>query len=324
MAKKPTLNTIASGYSSTAVLNSNLALLRDAFDNTVSLDGSEPNTMGGDLDLNSNDLLNVGVANVATLKIAGAEVTSLESRPSWSGPWVTSTVYGLNVLVEEDGSVYICVEEHTSGTFATDLAAVKWELFSGKSLPQDFLDDDTMAANRDDAVVSQQSLVAYVAAQATVLLDEDDLVTDSNSSGATQQSIKAYVDSTVLADTSEIRTGASGVYVTPAGAHAATAAVTLTDATNIAFDFTSGYYFEVTLTANRTLADPTNGVPGQSRIIRVIQDAGGTNTLAFDTAYAGAYGILPTISTGANEYTLLNIFCVSSSIFVVSALINCS
>jgi hypothetical protein len=228
------------------------------------------------------------------------------------------------VLVEEDGSAYICVEEHTSGTFATDLAAAKWELFSGKSLPQDFLDDDTMAANRDDAVVSQQSIVAYVASQATVLLDEDDMVTDSNSSGATQQSIKAYVDSTVLADTSEIRTGAAGVYVTPAGAHASTAAVTLTDATNIAFDFTSGYYFEVTLTANRTLADPTNGVPGQSRVIRVIQDAGGTNTLSFDTAYQGAYGILPTISTGANEYTLLNIFCVSPSIFVVSALINCS
>lgn len=324
MAKKPTLTTVASGYQSTTTLNANLNAINDALDNTVSLDGSVPNTMTADFDLNSNDLLNVATANIAVLKVAGVTVTDYTSQPSWSGPWVTATAYAVNTLAEDDGSVYICVEAHTSGTFATDLAAVKWQLFSGKSLPQSFLDEDDMVSDDATAVASQQSIKAYVDASGYTLLDEDAMGTDSATAVASQQSIKAYVDTTVLASTAEVRTGASGKYVTPAAAHAATAAVTLTDATNIALDWTSGYYFEVTLTANRTLADPTNAVVGQSRVIRVIQDAGGTNTLAFDTAYVGAYGILPTISTGANEYSLLNIFCVSSSIFVVSALINCS
>ena len=324
MAKKPTLTTVASGYQSTTTLNANLNAINNALDNTVSLDGSVPNTMTADFDLNSNDLLNVATANIAVLKVAGVTVTDYTSQPSWSGPWVTATAYAVDTLAENSGSVYICVVAHTSGTFATDLAAVKWQLFSGKSLPQSFLDEDDMASDDDTAVASQQSIKAYVDASGYTMLDEDAMGTDSATAVASQQSIKAYVDTTVLASTAEVRTGASGKYVTPAAAHAATAAVTLTDATNIALDWTSGYYFEVTLTANRTLADPTNAVVGQSRVIRVIQDAGGTNTLAFDTAYAGAYGILPTISTGANEYSLLNIFCVSASIFVVSALINCS
>jgi hypothetical protein len=324
MAKKPTLTTVASGYQSTTMLNANLNAINDALDNTVSLDGSVPNVMTADFDLNSNDLLNVATANIAVLKVAGVTVTDYTSQPSWSGPWVTATAYAVDTLAEDDGSVYICVVAHTSGTFATDLAAVKWQLFSGKSLPQSFLDEDDMASDDATAVASQQSIKAYVDASGYTLLDEDAMGTNSATAVASQQSIKAYVDTTVLASTAEVRTGASGKYITPAAAHAATAIVTLTDATNIAFDFTSGYAFEVTLTDNRTLADPTNGVPGQSRVIRVIQDAGGTNTLAFDTAYKGAYGILPTISTGANEYSLLNIYCVSASIFVVSALINCS
>jgi len=57
MAKKPTLSTIASGYASNTTLNSNFEALRDALDNTLSLDGSTPNAMGADLDLNGNNII---------------------------------------------------------------------------------------------------------------------------------------------------------------------------------------------------------------------------------------------------------------------------
>jgi hypothetical protein len=60
MAKKPTIATISSGYASTTTLNNNFEELRDGFDNTLSLDGSSPNSMQADLDLNGNDLLNIG------------------------------------------------------------------------------------------------------------------------------------------------------------------------------------------------------------------------------------------------------------------------
>lgn len=42
------------------------------------------------------------------------------------GGWVTATAYALGDIVEQSGAVYLCVVAHTSGTFATDLAASKW------------------------------------------------------------------------------------------------------------------------------------------------------------------------------------------------------
>jgi len=59
MAKRPTVNTISSGYASQSQLNENFTNLKNGFNNTLSLDGSAPNAMQGDLDLNDNDLLNV-------------------------------------------------------------------------------------------------------------------------------------------------------------------------------------------------------------------------------------------------------------------------
>ena len=40
--------------------------------------------------------------------------------------WITSTAYVKGDYVEESSTIYYCLEAHTSGTFATDLAANKW------------------------------------------------------------------------------------------------------------------------------------------------------------------------------------------------------
>lgn len=40
--------------------------------------------------------------------------------------WVTSTAYVVNNMVVQGGVRYRCLEDHTSGTFSTDLAAEKW------------------------------------------------------------------------------------------------------------------------------------------------------------------------------------------------------
>jgi len=71
MAKKPDITTIASGYYSRQALNTNFDNLQDGFDNTLSLDGSTPNSMGADFDLNNNDLLNGRDVAVQSLTIAG-------------------------------------------------------------------------------------------------------------------------------------------------------------------------------------------------------------------------------------------------------------
>lgn len=76
MAKKPTITTIASGYYSRQALNTNFENLRDSFDNTLSLDGSTPNAMGADLDMNANDIINAATINTSILRIGGTAVTA--------------------------------------------------------------------------------------------------------------------------------------------------------------------------------------------------------------------------------------------------------
>lgn len=56
--------------------------------------------------------------------------TDTDTNPSLTrkGNWVTSTAYVFGDIVTFNGAVYVCKTAHTSGTFSTDLAALKWTL----------------------------------------------------------------------------------------------------------------------------------------------------------------------------------------------------
>ena len=71
---KVTLQDITSGYASTTTYNENNQLIEDAFDNSLSRDGSSPNQMKADLDMNSNDILNTGRINTQSLYLNGTQV----------------------------------------------------------------------------------------------------------------------------------------------------------------------------------------------------------------------------------------------------------
>jgi hypothetical protein len=64
-----------------------------------------------------------------TLEGALATLTLVTNR----GAWLTATVYsaGSNDLALQSGTWYRCVVTHTSGTFATDLAAGRWVVYQG-------------------------------------------------------------------------------------------------------------------------------------------------------------------------------------------------
>lgn len=47
------------------------------------------------------------------------------------GEWTTATLYLPYDIVVYGGNTYSCLQTNTSGTFATDLAAGKWEIFNG-------------------------------------------------------------------------------------------------------------------------------------------------------------------------------------------------
>lgn len=136
MSKAPSLSNVTNILTSEAVINTNWELIEEAFQNTLSLDGSTPNQMEADIDLNSNDLLNVKTGSFNQVRIQGVTIAPNDNTaiyiPEWTGDWATSTSYDLNDLVQQSGNSYICIVAHTSGTFATDLSAGYWELFAAK------------------------------------------------------------------------------------------------------------------------------------------------------------------------------------------------
>jgi|SRR5687768_1343955 len=119
---KIVLADIVSGFASTAALNANNTAIETAVENTLSRDGTSPNQMLSDLDMNGHRILNQ--SNIISV-----------SGFNWEGTWVTATSYVIGDVIENNGSAYVCIVDHTSGAFSADLAAVKWQLVAQASFP---------------------------------------------------------------------------------------------------------------------------------------------------------------------------------------------
>lgn len=82
-----------------------------------------------------------------------------------------------------------------------------------------------------------------------------------------------------------------------------TAIVALSDAATIATDASLGNQFTVTITASRTLGNPTNAVNGQLLFFLIKQNGTGGYSLSFDTKFVYGDSGVPVIATGANKQT---------------------
>lgn len=99
---KLSLTDIASGHQSITVYNNNNNLIETAIENTLSLDGTTPNAMGADLDMNSNrvtnladgvnnqDAVTVAQLNGAALGAIDVTVGMLDAEASVDGYVITS------------------------------------------------------------------------------------------------------------------------------------------------------------------------------------------------------------------------------------------
>jgi len=88
---------------------------------------------------------------------------------------------------------------------------------------------------------------------------------------------------------------------------------TLTDAASISIDLAASNNFAVVLAGNRTLANPTNVVAGQSGSIFISQDGTGSRTLAYGSQYDFAGGTAPTLSTAASSVDRIDYLVRSST-----------
>jgi hypothetical protein len=87
----------------------------------------------------------------------------------------------------------------------------------------------------------------------------------------------------------------------------------LTDGATITPDFAAANNYSVTLGGNRTLANPTNLVAGQSGSIFITQDGTGSRTLAYGSYYDFIGGTAPTLSTAASAVDRIDYIVRSST-----------
>ncbi len=94
-------------------------------------------------------------------------------------------------------------------------------------------------------------------------------------------------------------------------------AALLTDGANIAWNLDDFQVARVALLGNRTLDNPTNLKDGAVYILKVIQGAGGSHTLSYDSAYKWPGGTAPVLSTTANDVDFLTFLCDGASMYGV-------
>jgi len=102
------------------------------------------------------------------------------------------------------------------------------------------------------------------------------------------------------------------------------AVTALTDGATITPNFANSNNFSVTLGGNRTLANPTNIVAGQSGIIVITQDATGSRTLAYGSYWKFVGGTAPTLTTTANAVDVLAYYANSTTTITATLLNNVS
>lgn len=91
----------------------------------------------------------------------------------------------------------------------------------------------------------------------------------------------------------------------------------LTDGATINWDVQSIQHANVTLGGNRALANPTNMQNGGFYRLVVRQDATGSRTLSYGSAYKWPAASVPTLSTGANAVDIFRFYCDGTNMFGV-------
>ena len=119
------------------------------------------------------------------------------------------------------------------------------------------------------------------------------------------------------AELSELFQGTAGRLVDSAGVYTASAPVALTDGATITPDFQAGRTFSVTLGGNRTLANPTNQVAGQTGVVIVKQDSTGSRTLSYGTNWKFSLAV-PTLTTDANGVDVIGYYVESPGTILCS------
>ena len=135
MAKRPTVSTITTGHASITALNSNFTALRDGFDNTLSRDGSTPNTMSADIDLNGNDITNVNtITNASGVDVVAAAAASATAAAASQAAAATSATAAASSQTAAAASQTAAASSQTAAATSATSAATTLDTFDDRFL----------------------------------------------------------------------------------------------------------------------------------------------------------------------------------------------
>ena len=194
MAKRPTITTLASSIDGVNTINANDVALRNAFDNTVSRDGSTPNYMEADFDLNNNDLLNVAEVTCASMTLAGVPVTATT---------IVTSLPASGVTVADGGGYYTGTEVEAVlqeigadvTTAQSDITTLQTDVL--REVIQIACSDETTSLTTGTKVTFRMPFamtLTEVRASVTTAPTGSTIVVDVHESGTTVLSTKVTID----------------------------------------------------------------------------------------------------------------------------------
>ena len=172
MAKKPTITTIASGYYSRQALNNNFTALQDAFDNTVSRDGSTPNTMQSAIDLNNQDILNAKDVHTTNIILGGVNLNqSLTDSIAEAASFVAGAEAGATASAAS--AIEAAASVTSASAFSTSASGFATAASASSDLSLVYAGDAQASADAAAALVSGFGRYSIKSAAYTAVVGEE-------------------------------------------------------------------------------------------------------------------------------------------------------
>jgi hypothetical protein len=192
--------------------------------------------------------------------------------------------------------------------------------------------DSKLVVSDQGNAVSLKEIIAASSGDSTKYVDGTGAV--STPTGVTFANPSASIGSAAVngSATTAMRSDAAppidqSIAPTWTGAHTFTKKVAFTTvdkgtqsaAGTLTLDFSTGNNFKATFGAgNLTIANPTNAAAGQSGILALTQDSGGSRTVTWGSNWKFSAATAPTLSTTGNAVDLISFFAVDSTHIVAT------